>query len=361
MDSLKRQRGSRYFSARIWTATLIVTSVLGGILLLWLASKVFLLFFAASLFGIFLRAIADLIKSFTHWSRDWSLAAAILLLLCLFSGLGWLLAPSVSKEVQQVSNELPQAIQKLEAQLRQYSWGNTVVDKLENPSGLIAQTGGIMKKAQALFSISLEGVIDVLAILFCGFYLAARPEVYVDGVLRLIPPDRRDRASTILKQIGQELRHWLLGQIVSMTVIGILTWVGLLVLRIPASGVLGILAGILDFVPVAGPWVAGIISCILALLRSPMRAVFVACLFVCLHLLEGHLVMPLIQRKATQLPPVLTIFAMILFYTLFGFFGLFLAVPLLAFILIAVRSLYVEDLIERQTPPGQDPIVAARK
>jgi predicted PurR-regulated permease PerM len=78
-----------------------------------------------------------------------------------------------------------------------------------------------------------------------------------------------------------------------------------------------------------------------------MHAVYVACLFLGLHLLEGHIVIPLVQKQATRLPPVLTILAMVLFYMLFGFLGLLLAVPLLALVIITIRTLYVEDVIDR--------------
>jgi predicted PurR-regulated permease PerM len=335
------------FAGRVWTATLIVTAVLGAIALVWLATGVFLLFFAAILFAIFLRAVADLFGRFVHLSRDWSLASAIFLLLGLCAGTGWLLAGPISRQADQLSTELPQAVQKLENQIRQYSWGDRVVNKLHHPDGLMMQTGDLTKKVQSFFSVSVEGMVDILVILFCAFYFAARPNFYVNGFLRLVPCQRRDRARIVLGEIGTGLRHWIFGQIVSMSIIGVLSWVGLLLLGIPASVVLGVLAGVLDFVPVAGPWVAGIISCVLALSKSPMQAVYVACLFTALHLLEGHLIIPLVQRRATKIPPALTILAMVLFYKLFGFLGLLLAVPLLAVTLIAVRALYVENVIER--------------
>ncbi len=334
------------FARRVWIAILISAAVLGGILLLWLASRVFLLFFAAVLFGVFLHACANGLGRLTHLWRDWSLALAILLLLLIGGGVGWLVAKPVSTQVNQLSAELPQAIQKLESQLRQYSWGNAVMDKVQNPSGLTSQAGGVMKKVEAFFSVSIEGVVNVLVILFCGFYLAARPEIYVEGFLRLIPAKKRPRAHQVLDQIGDELRHWIFGQIISMSIIGFLTWLGLFLLGISGSEVLGLLAGILDFVSVVGPWVAGVVSCVIALLKSPMYAVYVMCLFLALHLLEGHLVIPMVQRRATRLPPVLTILAMVLFYMLFGLLGLLLAVPLLAMTIIAVRTLYVEDVVD---------------
>lgn len=336
----------RDYSRRVGLAVLIVIAVLGGILLLWVAARVFLLFFAAVLFAIFLRTCADFVGRLVHLSRDWALGVTIALLLLICAGAGFLLATPVSKQIDQISDELPQATQKLEGQLQQYSWGKSVVEKIHNPGGLASQTGGMLKKAQSFFSVTLEGIVDFLVILFCGFYLAARPETYARGFLRLIPATKRDRGQEVLDAIGTELRHWMFGQIISMTIIGLLTWLGLFLLGIPASELLGIMAGILDFVPVAGPFVAGLVSCVIALLRSPWHALYVLCLFMALHLLEGHVIIPVVQRRATRLPPVLTILAMVLFYMLFGFLGLLLAVPLLALVLITTRTLYVENVIE---------------
>lgn len=336
-----------YFARRVWTVAFIVLAIGGGILLLWMASRVFLLFFAGVLFAIFLRTIANAVNCVTRLPRDWSLGATIALLLLACGGLGWALAAPISKQINQVSAELPQAVQKLEAQLRQYSWGRQIVDKIRNSSNLGSQTGSLMEKVRGFTSISIEGIVDVLVILFCGFYLAARPETYTGGFLRLMPRRRRPRGREVLEQIGTDLRHWLFGQIISMAIIGLLTWLGLWLLGVQGSAILGLLAGLLDFVAVVGPWIAGIISCGMALLNSPMQALYVICLFLALHLLEGHVVIPIVQRRATRLPPVLTILAMVMFYMLFGFLGLLLAVPLLALTLITVRTLYVEDVVDQ--------------
>jgi len=334
------------FARRVWIATFIVMAAIGAVLLLWVASRVFLLFFAAVLFGIFLHTVAWAIGRVTRLPRGWSLGLTIVLLLILCGLAGWLLATPVSKQASQISAELPQALQKLQAQLEQYSWGQSLVNKIHSSGGLSSQASGIMKKAQSFFSVTLEGIVDVLVILFCGFYLAATPELYVKGFRRLVPRTKRARAKEVLGEIGGELRHWLFGQIVSMTIIGLLTWLGLFLLHVQASEMLGLLAGILDFVPVVGPFVAGLLSCGIALLKSPVLALWVLCMFLAIHLLEGHVVIPLVQRQATRLPPVLTILAMVLFYLLFGFLGLLLAIPLLALTLIAVRTLYVEDVVE---------------
>lgn len=298
------------------------------------------------LLGIFLRTLTDWVRRLTKLSTIWALALVFLGLFAIFGLIGYLLASPISEHVAQLSLELPKAVAQLEQQLSRYTWGKTPAHELQNPTGLLEQTGNWVSKAGSFFSITIETIIDAWVVLFCGIYLTTQPELHLEGFLRLIPPRKSARARAVLPQMGRDLQGWLFGQIFSMTVIGFLTWPGLWLLGIPLAAGLGLLAGILDFVPVVGPRVAGIVSCLLALLQSPMHAVYVVCLFVALHFFEGHVLVPQVRQHAIRLRSVLTIMAMLLFATLFGSWGLFLATPLLAFVMVATRALFVEDVLE---------------
>jgi predicted PurR-regulated permease PerM len=332
------------FVRRTWIAVLIVFGVVAFALVFWRATNIFLMAFAGALLAIFLRSLANIVHRFTRMKPHLAVLLVLVVLLALFAGMCWLVAAPASEQFDQLTQQVPSAIGKLQQQLMETRAGKMVLERIGVAT---AQTSSVTQHIGNFFSLTIEGVVGVLVIAFCGMFFALDPDLYIGGFLLLFPRWKRDRTRAIVYELGVNLQHWLLGQVIAMTIIGVLTWVGLMIIGVPLAGVLGLIAGVLDFIPVVGPWIAGILAALLAVVQDPMKAVWVAVLFVVLHLFEGHVLIPQVQKYATKLPPVLTILALALFAKIFGFMGLLVATPLLVVVLILVKTMYREDVLQR--------------
>ena len=151
--------------------------------------------------------------------------------------------------------------------------------------------------------------------------------------------------------IDEALRRWLVGRFALMVINGALTAIGLKLLGIPLALTLGVLAGLLNFVPNFGPWIAAIPAVLIAFLQGPQQALYVAVLYLVLQSVDGYLLTPLVDRKSVELPPVLTITAQVVLGLAFGFIGILLASPLTAVTLILIKMLYIEDLLGDRMMP----------
>ncbi|MGH6611543.1 MAG: AI-2E family transporter, partial [Burkholderiaceae bacterium] len=191
----------------------------------------------------------------------------------------------------------------------------------------------------------LGGIVNVLIIIFVGLYLAAEPRLYTNGLVRLVPIRHRPRAQEFLSALGHTLRWWLVGRLSLMLLNGVLTALALWLLGVPLALTLGILAGLLNFIPNIGPVIAGVPAVLIALMQSPQQALYVFILYVALQSVDGYVLTPLVQRRTIELPPVLTITAQVLLGVLLGTLGVLLATPLTAAALVLVKMLYVEDTL----------------
>jgi predicted PurR-regulated permease PerM len=184
-----------------------------------------------------------------------------------------------------------------------------------------------------------------LVVIIIGLYAAATPTVYINGIVRLLPPSRRQRGRAVLRALGQALRWWLVGRIASMAVVGVLTAIGLWVAGVPLAFVLGLIAALLSFVPYIGPLAAVIPAALVALAEDPTKVIYVFALYGAVQLLESYLITPLIQERAVSIPPAVLIAAQVIMGVLAGAAGVLMATPLAVVLIVLVQMLYLEDVL----------------
>lgn len=329
-------------------------AVLGLVVLLlalWRGRGVLFLLFAGLLIAILLSTITDWIAGHTPLRRRWAFVTTILLIAGIAAAALFWIIPRVSGQVDELSRQLPQAVQKLEAQLESRSWTSRLLDRLPGPNGLMPEGAEGVTRVTGALSTLTGALGSLLLLLVVGLYLAAQPDVYRRGFLRLIPGGKRERAGQVLEQIHSTLESWILAQLVSMTVVALLTVLGLWGLGIPLALTLGLFAGLMEFIPNFGPILSAIPPVLLALLARPEQALWVVLLYLGIQTLESYVITPLVQQKVVSLPPVLVISAQLLAGALFGFGGFALATPLLAVAMVLARTLYVEDVLGEEPAP----------
>jgi len=331
-----------------------VTAVVLGLVFVWYAVDVLLLIFAGVLLAVLLRGVSDWLSTHTPLSPGWALTIITLGLLAAIGAGVWLLAPGLAEQVTQLQQSLPAAVERVQERVAQYGWGQQLIEQAPSPSTLIDTPGDALAQATGVFSTTLGALFNLFIIVFVGLYLAADPRLYTHGLVRLVPHRRRGRARAVLSAIGNTLWWWLIGRLLAMVIVGVCTGVGLWLLGVPLAFTLGLLAALFDFIPNIGPILAAVPAVLLALLDSPTQALYVLVLYLVVQQVESYLLTPIIQQRTVKLPPVVTIFAQVSLGVLLGGLGLILASPLAAVVLVLVRMLYVEDVLDDRDNDTED-------
>jgi predicted PurR-regulated permease PerM len=204
-------------------------------------------------------------------------------------------------------------------------------------------------------SFAISGAF--LLVLFIAAYIAIDPALYHGGVLEMVPQRERARAAITLTRLATTLRRWLVTQLIAMVVIGGVTTLFLFVIHVRAALPLGILAGILKFIPIVGSIFAAIPAMAMAFIDSPHKALVVGVGYFVIQFVENHVLVPVLMKAGINLPPALTLGIQALMSVLFGFIGLLVAVPLLAAVLTIVRTMSASEM--REISAEADAAVAA--
>lgn len=336
-------RPSRFSPWRLFAAVLLLV-------LLWHLRGPLMLFFGAVLVAATLRALAEPLERHARLSRR-TATAGVLLAALLLAALGvWAVGDPLSQQLQALRVELPRAWQALQHWLERVPLGERVLELLGDLRDGGLPWAGIAGAATRV----LHGLGAALLMVLMGVYLAFDVPLYRNGFARLVPPSRREVVLQALDASGEALTRWLCGQAVTMLAIGLAVWIGLTLLGMPMALALGLISGLLEFVPFVGPIACGLLAVLVAFVQGPQQALYVAALFVVLQQVENHLLVPLVQRWAAALPPVLALGGVLVFGTLFGPAGVMFGTPLILVTQVLVRKLYVEQVEDQEAQaPGR--------
>ena len=338
------QRGSGSTNKAYLAGAGIIFAV-GLAVIVWMAAEVLLLLVAATLLAVFLRGATVWLSGHTPLSQRWALPVTVLGLTVVAAGVIWILAPQVANQVDRLAETLPPLVREHADALKKYEWGKWLVSEAPASSQLLGSMGRLLERVGLFFSSTIGVIVNFVLILVVGLFLAAEADRYQEGIIVLLPPASRARARDVLTALGFTIRGWLLGQLVSMTFLGVFAYIGLSLLGIPLALTLALLTALLTFIPNLGPILSVIPPALLALTVSPLKALYVLLFYIVLQNVEGNFVTPMVMRTAIRLPPALLIASQLILALLFGFFGLMLAAPLVAVALVLVKLLYLEGVL----------------
>lgn len=331
------------------TIALALLGVLG--LLLWTLIDVLFMLFLWVLLAIVLRFAAGLVQRFTPIPHPWSLGVVLAIGLGIVGLSLVLLVPAVIGQFGDLVEQVETAVVLLQDFLTSGTWSEhlppDVVDDLNDTSNL-PSIQNTLNRLTAAFGQGFGILANLFFILFTTLFLAVDAQRYRSSLVQMVPLQGRPRARDVIDQVINGLKMWLVGRVVSMVLVAIVIGVGLRLLGVPLSLSLGVLTGLFEFIPVVGALLSAVPAILMGFTVGPMMALYVAVFYLIVQQVEGNILTPIVQMKAADLPPVLTLTAVVAMGLMFGPLGVLVATPLALVIMLLVQELYIHDVLERQ-------------
>ncbi len=323
-------------------------------LLLWTLRDLLIVIFAATLLAVILESGARATAQRLAIGYLQGLILVVTAVVAALAGMVWQFGHELSSQIGDLSDRVPEAWEVIRSQIVRITGTSDLIPLFQSllPDGArIVDSLGAMVRG---ISGALAGLVLALV---GGVYLAAQPSLYRNGVLHLVPHRWRGLVQKGMDSGGHALKLWLKGQLVAMLLVGLLTGCGAWLIGLPSPLALGMIAGLLEFVPYFGPFAAAVPAILIALTAGPDMVLLTIGLYLVVQQLEGNVITPVVQQRVVHLPAALTMFSQVAFALLFGISGVMLAAPMTVLIYVLVNRLYVQDYLGRQAaiPDNRDP------
>lgn len=322
--------------------------------ILWQIRQALLLLFAAVVVATSLNRLARYLQKF-GLKRPIAVLLSISFLILIFVGLFLIIVPPFAQQFQQLTQRAPQGIAKLN------QWIDLIETRFSEPIGqrlpnldinyIIQQLRPIFNQlvggAGAFVGNTLGVILSFLLVLVLTLMTLAEPLSYRKAFIQLFPSFYRRRVDGILDECEVALGGWVIGALISMSVITLLSLIGLSVLQVPLPLAHGVVAGLLNLIPNIGPGLSVIPPMTIALLDSPLKSGFVLILYFLIQQFETNILTPYVMAQQVALLPAVTLIAQVFFATFFGFLGLLLALPLTVVAQVWVREVLIKDILNQ--------------
>jgi predicted PurR-regulated permease PerM len=255
------------------------------------------------------------------------------------------MVPHLAAQMRLLATELPTALEQVQTWFRSQAGEGPGSEFSQN---ITKQATEFVGRFVPLAFNMITTVLGSFAIIVLATFFAAQPDVYRDLLLRIVPAESRDRWERVYAEAGRNLRQWTVGKALTMLFIGLVTYVGLTLFKIPGALALAAFAALMEFIPNFGPTIAAAPAVVAAFAIAPSTALYVAAFYFLLQQVQNAITVPLVERRAVNIPPAMLLVWQLMLAVGFGLMALFVATPLLAILVVAVRILYFEPNEERQ-------------
>jgi len=340
-------RGIIIFAALVYLAIVFIGAI----------AKVIVVFSIILLLTLILNPVVTWLER-CRIPRFVSALVIAILLLGLLALIAWAVVPRVIAEFSSLISHIPGYLARLRDWTaerfpdlaRQIPVSSEAIVR-RGLERIVPLLGGITGYALSLADV----LVSAFIIFISTIYSLSNPRPMAQGFLALFPQRYRPKVIETTYEISLQMRAWAFGTLIAMAMIFGLTWIALTLLKVQASFLLGLFAGVMEVVPVLGPVISGAFAVLVALGQSPILALWVLIVFIGIQQVEGHLIIPLVMSSRLQLHPVSVIFAVLVMGGLFGLVGVFLATPAAAIVKVLVSKFYLEptESYEKETLPAE--------
>jgi len=334
----------RYEAAR----ALVWACVIGLFILSVYISQSLLVIFGALVFASMIDGGARLLARWLPIGRNWRVAIVLVFAVSFIVWLGFFAGSQISRQAAEFPQIIDEQAGRFLAWMQEQGFA-IGTDEVKSIVGSAVSGVGTVTKAIGGF---FGGLTTLLLILIIGVYLAIDPNLYERGLAWVVPESRREAFYDTINHMAYTMRRLMAGRLVGMIAEGIFTWAllayGGLVIGIgavPMAALLGLLTGLLAFVPNIGAIISGVLMVLVGFSGGTDMGLYTIFVYFLVQNFDGYILIPLIAKKTVDLAPALVLGAQLIFSVLFGLLGLALADPMLAMIKVALerRSKRLED------------------